>query len=195
MLEFLQIILALILNLFLPGFLLVMAIFPRKRELDKEFDLLYKITLGIAMSIVIVILNGFFLGHFLPLENGKGQFTATNIWISLSILSLIFFVIGWYRGAYPFLGRIHPSLLRSASPIVISDEKDSLSIEIQELALKRENLRRQLKNLKKFKYKSRFAELSYESKKKSLVQELQNVEKKIIELEEERARQMAEGES
>lgn len=194
MLEVLQITLGLLLNLFLLGFFLVMAIFPRKGELDREFDLLYKITLGIGMSIVIVILNGFFLGHVLPLENGKGQFTATNIWISLSLLSLIFFVIGWWRGAYPFLGKIHPSLLRTATPLIISEEKDSLSIEIQELALQREELKRQLKNLNKFKYKSRIAEMSYESKKKDLKEKLQEVERKIIELEEEKMKQLAQNE-
>lgn len=195
MLEALQIVFGLLLNFFLPGFFLIMALFPRKGELDKEFDLLYKITLGIGMSVVIVILNGFFLGNVLPLENGKGQFTATNIWISLSVISLVFFIIGWYRGAYQFLAKIHPSLLRTPAISIDVEAKDSLSLEIQEFALQREDLRRQLKNLERFRQRSRMAERTYETSKKKIKEELIEVEKKILELEEERARQMAENQS
>ena len=49
--------------LFLPGYTLIQAMFPRKGELDEEFDVLYRVTLGMAMSICVVILIGFILGN------------------------------------------------------------------------------------------------------------------------------------
>src|SRR3989449_5896785 len=38
---------ALVLLFFLPGFLLINALYPRKGELDREYDALYRVTLGI----------------------------------------------------------------------------------------------------------------------------------------------------
>ena len=43
MLEALRIIFALFLLFFLPGYMLVQALFPRKGELDQDFDWLYRI--------------------------------------------------------------------------------------------------------------------------------------------------------
>jgi uncharacterized membrane protein len=59
MLEAIRIILAMILLFFLPGILLVQAVFPRKGELDPEFDWLYRLGIGIGLSIVLTILVGF----------------------------------------------------------------------------------------------------------------------------------------
>ena len=57
-LESLSIIPALLLLFFLPGWTLVNLLFPRKGELDREYDLLYRLTLGIVMSVVVTILYG-----------------------------------------------------------------------------------------------------------------------------------------
>ena len=59
----LRVIFGLLLVLFIPGYLLIAIMFPRTGELDEEFDGLYRITLGMAMSICIVILVGFILGN------------------------------------------------------------------------------------------------------------------------------------
>lgn len=99
-----RLLVAIILLFFLPGFLLVQAIFPRKNELDENEDMLYRIVLGIALSIVVNIAIGFILGS-MPLSDGHGAFTEMNILISIIVVSLIFGVVGWYRGAYPFTGR------------------------------------------------------------------------------------------
>src|SRR5437870_987973 len=60
-LESARLIPALILLFFLPGWTLINALFPRKGDLDREYDVLYRITLGIVMSVVVVILFGFVL--------------------------------------------------------------------------------------------------------------------------------------
>src|SRR3979409_2674529 len=52
---------ALVLLFFLPGFLLVNALYPRKGELDRECDRLYRITLGIVLSIAVTVFWSFFL--------------------------------------------------------------------------------------------------------------------------------------
>ncbi len=58
-----QVILGSLLVLFLPGWTMINLMFPRKGELDEEFDNLYRATLGMAMSIAVVILVGFVLAN------------------------------------------------------------------------------------------------------------------------------------
>lgn len=96
-----RIIFGLLLIFFIPGFFAINALFPRKKELDEEYDMLYRVTLGIGLSITITILNGFFLGN-----PSMKAFTSTNIWISLGMISAILFFIGWFRGAYCSLAKI-----------------------------------------------------------------------------------------
>lgn len=116
MLEILRIIAALFLLFFLPGYMLVQAMFPRKGELDPEFDLLYRITLSMGLSIVFTIFVCFGLNSLgVSEETGMGYVTAWPITLSLLWVSLILFLIGWFRGAYPFLGRLHPALIRFPS--------------------------------------------------------------------------------
>ena len=52
--------------LFLPGFTLINLLFPRKGELDREYDALFRIALGFVMSIVILVLLGFALNAASP---------------------------------------------------------------------------------------------------------------------------------
>jgi len=113
MLDILQIIGALVLLFFLPGFMVVQALFPRKHELDLDFDWLYRITLGIGLSIVLTILVGFGLNSLGVNEaTGKGYVTAGPITLTLVLLTLIIFLIAWFRGAFPIMGRWHPALIR-----------------------------------------------------------------------------------
>ncbi len=113
MLEALRIIFALFLLFFLPGYMLVQALFPRKGELDQDFDWLYRITLGMGLSIVLTIFVCFGLNSLgVSEETGMGYVTALPISISLLLLSLTLFFIAWFRGAFPILGRVHPALIR-----------------------------------------------------------------------------------
>lgn len=156
-LELLQLILALVLLFFLPGWTLINALFPRKGELDREYDALYRITLGIVMSIVVVILYGFGLNS-LGIQPGPpppapqfGYFNAGNLWVGLTVITLAFFLSGWWRGAYPFLGRIHPKLARMPPPdkhsMAAELEHDKATLaKLRDLAAEREKLRRRIKD-------------------------------------------------
>lgn len=147
-----HLVLALILLFFLPGWTLVNALFPRRGELDREYDALYRITLGIVMSIVVVILYGFGLNSLGVSEaTGLGYFTATNLWIGLSAITVAFFAIGWWRGAYPRLGKLHPKLARTPLPpkdsMTADLERDRATLaKLRELSDERERLRRRIKD-------------------------------------------------
>lgn len=93
-----RVIIAMILILFLPGFLLINALLPEKKVFDLQFDIFYRIGIGIGLSIGMSIAVGFLLGRTLGLK-------TENIFIVLSIISLVLFVIGVYRGAYPRIYR------------------------------------------------------------------------------------------
>jgi hypothetical protein len=113
MLDTLRIIGALLLLFFIPGFLMVQAMFPRKGELDVDFDWLYRFTLGIGLSIVLTILVCFGLNALgVNPETGMGYVTTVPITLALVVISLAFFGVGWFRGAFPIMGRLHPSLIR-----------------------------------------------------------------------------------
>lgn len=122
MLDVLRLLLGVFLLYFLPGYTIVQFMFPRKGEFDKDWDIVYRIVFSIGVSIVVVILVGWVLGALPPdPSTGKGYFqgSATGFpYIELAILGVsgVFFVAGWYRGAYPFLGRIHPKLARGTAP-------------------------------------------------------------------------------
>lgn len=100
MVSVLQAVMGFLLIFFLPGFTLVKALFPKKEDLDPEFGGLYQVVLGMGMSVVITIVVGILLGS-LPLQNGKGQFTAPNIILLLSVITITLFAVGTYRNAYP----------------------------------------------------------------------------------------------
>jgi len=96
---------------FLPGFTLINMMFPRRGELDPEYDLIYRICLGMGTSVVIAILVGFVLNSVSSEE--QGYVTAGPLWTILLSLTGVFLALGWFRGAYPDAGFIHPSLYRA----------------------------------------------------------------------------------
>jgi len=106
-----QVIAGVALVFFLPGYTLINMLFPRKGELDPEYDQVYRIALGMGLSIVISIMVGFGLNALS--SEGHGLVTAGPLWTVLLTLTGIFVLIGWFRGAYPNAGAIHPSLYRA----------------------------------------------------------------------------------
>ncbi|MCK4267018.1 MAG: DUF1616 domain-containing protein [Thermoplasmata archaeon] len=186
MLQYLRIIGALILLFILPGLMMVQAMFPRRGELDVDFDWLYRITLGIGLSIVLTILVCFGLNSLgVSEETGMGYVTALPISLSLLLISLAFFAIAWFRGALPFMGRLHPALIRFPPrdpkmefiPYLADKHK---RFRHQELERQRFRLIKQIDNTEKL------AELHsgkqkdyYEDRKKDLLDELAGVEKEI----------------
>ena len=201
-LEVLRIILGLVLIFFLPGYLLVKALFPGQNELDKEYNLIYEIGLGMGLSIVIAILDGFLLGSLHQLVGfrtvdgaEKGWFDTPYIVSSLLLVCLLLFIAGWYRGAYPWMGRLHPSLTRvpaSESPKARKERMDNLIKELWDLSRERERLRKEVRD---FERKSRAhaagMKVHYRKRLEESRGKLEEVDKKIRELEEKRADELA----
>src|SRR2546422_7276461 len=139
---------ALVLLFFLPGFLLINALYPRKGELDREYDALYRLTLGIVLSIAVTVFWSFFLNSLgINVATDLGYVVGPNIAGGLIGLSIAFFALGWWRGAYPWMARVHPSLARVPKPgpgeLLTEDERDHrVRLKLQPLAEKREALRR-----------------------------------------------------
>jgi hypothetical protein len=191
MFELIRIAFGLLLVFFFPGFTLMRMLFPRAEELDTEMGLLFQAVLGSVMSVVISVLVGFVLGS--PILKG---FTELNIWLALGGLSLLFFAFGWYRGAYQFLGKLHPKLERPLPETDIVEynlgplESDTL-LEFQKLTKERFQLR---KDIKTFNRKSRVQTKSmmdyYQKKSLKAQNRLNEIDKRIKELEKLRARQL-----
>ena len=192
----LELIPALILLFFLPGWTLINVLFPRKGELDREYDVLYRITLGIVMSIVVAILYGFGLNSLGVNAQDLGYFNAANLWAGLIVITVVLFVVGWWRGAYPFLGRLHPKLARMAPP-----DKHSMTAELEhdrttlaklrELAAEREKLRRRIKDYeRRISLHSGEAKDHYTRQKNDAKTRLRDVDAALKTLEKQRAEEL-----
>jgi len=188
---------ALVLLFFLPGFLLINALYPRKGELDREYDGLYRLTLGIVLSIAVTVFWSFFLNSFGVSEStGLGFVVGPNIAGGLIGLAALFFVLGWWRGAYPWMVRVHPSLARVPKPgpgeLLTEEERDHrIRLKLQELAERREELRRAIKDAeRRMRMQSTDARTHYESLRDRSREELKDIEAKLRALEEERAAEL-----
>lgn len=197
--NYLRVIAGLLLVLFLPGYTLIQAMFPRRGELDEEFDTLYRVTLGMAMSICVVILVGFVLGNpslgnapdWEGISDGdKGYFQTFFVTISLLLTTLLFFIAGWYRGAYPWMANIHPSLARAPPGLRIESELAVAGkyipaelLELQGLKHDRTNVK---DNLKKVESRRRTGSSTmkkyYEKKEKTLLADLSDIDSRMAEL-------------
>lgn len=198
----LQVAFGLILIFFLPGYLLVKALFPGRNELDKEYNIIYEIGLGMGLSIVIAILDGFLLGSLHQLVgfrvvNGKqvGYFDTPYIVASLLLICLFLFLAAWYRGAFPWMGRLHPSLARvpaSEKPRARKERMDGLIIRLWDLSRRREKLRGELRDSER-KARTHGPQMKAHYKKKAgdVRAELAKVDAEISELEQKRAQELA----
>ena len=181
-------IVAFLLTFILPGYTLVNAVFPSKGEFDDDFDLIYRITFGIGMSVVITILVGFSLG-IAPLINlGSGYFNYLNVLITLSSLTVIFFVVCWWRGAYRWMGIIHPKLERPELEVTYYEEDDrELIKDIEDLFRKKQILKKEIKKAHiKIESSSGNIKKRHRGMLNDRKQELEKVDKKLRELEKQR---------
>ena len=188
---------ALILLFFLPGWALVNALFPRPGELDRTYDGLYRVTLGIVMSVVVVILYGFGLNSLgVNTDTGLGYFTATNLWIGLSGTTVALFILGWWRGAYPWLGKLHPRLVRAPPPakdsMAAELEKDRVTLaKLRGLSEEREKLRRQIKDYeRRISLHTGDAKSHYVAKRDEAADRLRKVDAELRALEKARAEEL-----
>jgi hypothetical protein len=173
----LRIIFSILLIFFIPGFFLVQALFPIRNELDEEDDLFYRIALGIAFSIVITTLDGFILGSLgVNPSTGKGYWDTPYIIGSLLGISIVLFAIGWYRGAYPMLGRRPPD----EAPIKIPDEDKDEFYNLME------RWRSLQKELEKYNDQLLDGDVKDEKKQKQLISrtenELKDIEQQMIKM-------------
>lgn len=193
----LQVVAALVLIFFLPGYLLINALYPRKGELDREYDALYRITLGIVLSIAVTVLWSFFLNSLgVDPVTEMGYVRDVPIAAGLLGLSAVFFTAGWWRGAYPALARLHPSLARTPKPgssdLLTEEERDhKVRLKLQDLATRRERLRRAIKDAeRRMRLQSPDVRSHYEEKRDQARAELKAVELELKQLEEERAAEL-----
>ncbi len=188
---------AILLTFVIPGLLLVYVLFPRRGELDREYDAVYRITLGFVLSIAVTVLWGFLLNSFGVNEaTGLGYVQTPYIAAGLIGLSVLFFVVGWWRGAYPWMARVHPSLARApkAGPesLLTDDEKDHrIRLKLESLAGERERLRRTIKDTeRRMQLQSADARSHYEAQRDAAKADLKRVEAELRKLEEERATEL-----
>lgn len=83
-LQILRIILGFLLTLFIPGFALTLALYPKKKDLQ----MVERIALSSVLSIAITLLTALFLDLGLGID-----FTARNMIISLSLITIVCFFI------------------------------------------------------------------------------------------------------
>ncbi|MEM4262445.1 MAG: hypothetical protein QW505_03100 [Thermoplasmata archaeon] len=90
-------ILALLLIFFLPGFFLVLIIFPKRGQLSRDFDLLFKAALGIALSILINVLDVIVLDQ-LGSSIGTPMITSVALWVSVGLITIVLGIVSWFFG-------------------------------------------------------------------------------------------------
>ena len=89
-LDIVRIIIGLPLALFIPGYLLALIFF-------KELDTREKIGLGFVLSICVDIAVGLFLGYNKRMKDITGGITATNLWVYLGGITIIFLAVYLFR--------------------------------------------------------------------------------------------------
>ena len=92
--EILHGIIGLLFALFIPGFLLDLILFEKQ-------DILERIALSIGLSIAVDIFVGLFLGANKFMKDLTGGITATNIWVCLITISIVFGFIILGKKSYP----------------------------------------------------------------------------------------------
>ena len=161
----LQVIAAVFVLFFLPGYTFINMLFPKRGELDLEYDQLYRIGLGMGMSIVIAILTGYVLGYL-------ALFYAIYIWAALVNLSIVFFIIGFLRGGYPTIRKFMG---------LEKEDKNDMIILLDEMLRERKRLVKKLGELErliKLNPKSKSRE-KWEEERKKVLKEIRALDEKI----------------
>ncbi len=162
----LQVIGAVLMLFFLPGYTFINMLFPKKGELDLEYDQLYRIGLGMGMSIVIAILTGYILGY-------TSLFYGKYIWLALINLTGIFFIIGFYRGGYP--------TLRKWFGLEEKDKYDRL-IMLDELLKERKRKIKELEEMERMIRLNPRRRDYYEEKRRGILEDIREIDDKIEKL-------------
>jgi hypothetical protein len=97
---------------FVPGYFLWKALVPRSTDVADEFPQIYTAAFSIGLSVATVVLTGIVLGQFPNDASGKGLIQLQYWFPVLLVLTMAFAMVAWWRGAFPALGRLSPSLAR-----------------------------------------------------------------------------------
>ena len=182
-LEIIQLIFGILLIFVLPGTMLIKAMFPRPGELDEEYNGIYVLALGMATSICLTILAGFVLGSLPVRDDGTGYFDRPLIIGSLLGMTIVFFLIGWWRGAYPWLGLLHPKLARFPMPAEAprgTKRDDELMARIEDLTREHDALKREVKDLlKRERTHGRKMAKHYKERREEAEKELERVREEL----------------
>lgn len=162
----LQVMAAVLMLFFLPGYTFINMLFPRKGELDLEYDQLYRIGLGMGMSIVISILVGYVLGY-------TALFYAKYLWIALINLTVLFFIVGFYRGGYPTVRKIMG---------LEKEEKYDQLILLDELLKKRRKKIRELEEIERMIRINPLRKEFYEERRKAVLKDIRSMDEEIDKL-------------
>ena len=108
----------------------------------------------------------------------------------------MFFAVGWFRGSYQFLGKLHPRLDRPLPQTEIVEfnlgplGSDTL-LEFQKLAKERYHLRKEIKNYeRKSRVQTKGMRDYYRKKSLAAQKRLNEIDKRIKDIEKLRARQL-----
>ena len=184
----LQVVAGLLIVFFVPGYLLVNALFPRRNEFDSEIDIIYRVTIGIGLSMALVILVNFGLNALgTNPDTGLGYIDAPYLWASLLTLSLALFAVGWWRGAYKWTARLHPKLARLPPPdprsMDLRKRTPANKAKLDELGRKRVELQRRIDSLEAKERanvgnrRNRYAEL-----KREAVDQVEKLDSEILDI-------------
>lgn len=137
---------ALVLLFFLPGYLLMKALWPehRVRGPGGRLWLLQVLAGGVVLSTVLSILIGFYLGNVGLFQAGPSQPYLEAL---LGALSAVFFVAGWFRGAF---ARTAPAPAPvGGEELPAEDDTGDYWKSLEEMARTERRLRHEIRSLRK----------------------------------------------
>jgi hypothetical protein len=140
----------LLLLLFLPGFFLLQALFPRRRWFG-PFHAFALPAFSVLASLVILVLVGAVLGFLPGGTGGKGWFQGSQtgapiLETTLGALTVILFAAAWARGAFPLLSRsargLHDAKIVAVHEWSERGEPEEMTL-LRDLRLEEERLRKE----------------------------------------------------
>lgn len=134
MIDILVGLLSITLLFFLPGFMIVLILYPKRDALSKEFDLLFKVVLGIAFSIVISIIVGMIL-YGIDWLVAPPDVQSQRLWIILTLISISLGAIAFWRGGFGFV---------LSSKVTEGTPRDNTEEELDRLAAEKKSLQEKI---------------------------------------------------
>lgn len=142
-----SVIVGLLLLLFLPGYMLLHALFPGRRYFG-PFHPFALPALSVVVSVAVLVAVGSVLGFLPGGVGGLGWFQGNKtgapvLELTLAAVSVALFAVGWWRGSFPLLGRSatydHPAERGEPEDVTM----------LRDLRLEEERLRKEAKRIRR----------------------------------------------